>query len=39
MIEIQNKQPVFGYVGIDDYQYFLYKEECVNCSMLISLTG
>eukprot|EP00347_Sterkiella_histriomuscorum_P020253 403338511 len=39
IIEVSNKQAIYGSVDQGEYQYFLYRENCLNCTMLISLTG
>lgn len=39
MLELQNKRPMIGKVKSGQFMYFLYKEDCVSCSMIISVTG
>ncbi len=39
MLELHNKKPMVGKVHAGEFMYFLYKEECVSCSMIVSVTG
>jgi hypothetical protein len=38
-MELKPNSPILGYVKEGDFAYFLYKETCENCTILISLVS
>jgi hypothetical protein len=36
---MQPYTPVLGFVQAQEFKYFMYKETCVNCSIIVSLSS